>query len=90
MYKSERPYEGKEFQTQLFVLLSGRWIPGKGKDVFIHYGMRDYDFNTFDGWFIGPIGDYILGITTPGKNIFEKNRLYLPNVFQLPVFTYYF
>ena len=24
MYKSERPYEGKEFQTQLFVLLSGR------------------------------------------------------------------
>jgi len=29
MYKSERPYEGK--------------------DVFIHYGMRDYDFNTFDG-----------------------------------------
>ena len=30
--------------------------------------MRDYDFNTFDGWFIGPIGDYILGITTPGDN----------------------
>jgi len=48
MYKSERPYEGK--------------------DVFIHYGMRDYDFNTFDGWFIGPIGDYILGITTPEMN----------------------
>ena len=77
MYKSERPYEGKEFQTQLFVLLSGRWIPGKGKDVFIHYGMRDYDFNTFDGWFIGPIGDYILGITTPGKLFWEKPTVFI-------------
>ena len=86
MYKSERPYEGKEFQTHLFVLLSGRWIPGKGKDVFIHYGMRDYDFNTFDGWFIGPIEDYILGITTPGKNILRQTDV----IYQLPVFTHYF
>ena len=57
-------------------ILSGRWIPGKGKDVFIHYGMRDYDFNTFDGWFIGPIGEYILGITTPGKIFWEKPTVF--------------
>ena len=29
--------------------------------------MRVYDFNTFDGWFIGPIEDYILGLTSPGS-----------------------
>lgn len=40
--------------------------------------MKDYDFNTFDGWFIGPIGNYILGITTPGKTTLKENRLYLP------------
>ena len=41
------------------------------KNVFIHYGMRDYDFDTFDGWFIGPMCDYNLGITTPGKDLLK-------------------
>ena len=36
--------------------------------------MKDYDFNTFDGWFIGPIGEFILGITTPGIKIFDVTK----------------
>ena len=55
----------------------GQWIPVSGKDVFIHYGNKRYSFNDFDGWFIGPIGEYVLGITTPGTlTIFEISLIF--------------
>ena len=62
------------YETTEFSGSRGMCIPDKGKEVFIHYGMKDYDFNTFDGWFIGPIGEYILGITTPGIKIFDEEK----------------
>ena len=54
--------------SKKFTSSRGMCISDWGEEVFIHYGMTNYDFNTFDGWFIGQIGEFILGITTPGIN----------------------